>query len=344
VQVTVRNRDLVVVGASAGGVEALRDLARDLPGDLPATVLIVLHLPTSAYSAMPAILNRAGQLSAMSAYDGAPLKPGTILIAPPDRHLLVRDDHVVLGLGPKENGHRPAIDPLFRSAARWRGDRTVGLVMTGTLDDGAAGLATLVERGAVAVVQDPRSALYDGMPCAALRAVPDAITASGQELAHRIAGLCSEDITVNARPPDPVLEMETGIPALDEPALADANRPGRPAAMTCPDCSGAMFVLDEGSFIRYRCRVGHAWSPETLLTQQWEATETALWAAIRTLEEKAALHRGLAERSRGTHLGHGYHVERAAEATASAAVLRDILRRPIVHPEADHPSVGDHAG
>src|SRR3954471_18849215 len=331
-------RDVVAIGASAGGVEALRDLVGDLPADLPATVLIVLHMPTSAFSALPAILDRAGARSTTSAWDGAPLKPSTILVAPPNRHLIVRDDHVVLGRGPKENGHRPAIDPLFRSVARWRGQRAIGVVMSGTLDDGAAGLASIAERGGVGVVQDPEQALYDGMPRAALQAVPDALVSSGAKLAHLIATLCEETVGHDLAPVDRVLQMETDIPDMDEQSLADTDRPGRPAAMTCPDCNGAMFVLDEGNVIRYRCRVGHAWSPESLLMEQMESAEAALWAAIRTLEEKAALHRNLADRAVGTHLSYGYHAERAQEASASASVLRDMLRRPLIDSASELPS------
>jgi two-component system, chemotaxis family, protein-glutamate methylesterase/glutaminase len=331
-------RDVVAIGASAGGVEALRDLVRDLPADLPAAVLIVLHLPTNAFSALPAILDRAGALPTTSAWDGAPLKPGTILVASPNRHLIVRDDHVVLGHGPKENGHRPAIDPLFRSVARWRGQRAIGVVMSGTLDDGAAGLASIAERGGVGVVQDPEQALYDGMPRAALAAVPDAFVSSGAKLAHLIATLCEETVGTALPPVDRVLQMETDIPHLDEQSLADSDRPGRPAAMTCPDCNGAMFVLEESNVVRYRCRVGHAWSPESLLMEQLEAAEGALWAAIRTLEEKAALHRNLSERASGTRLAQGYHAESAAEADSSAAVLRDMLRRPLMD---SHTEIGD---
>ena len=325
------HRDIVVVGASAGGVEALRDFVRELPDGLPACVLVVLHLPSSAFSALPSILSRAGKLPAVSAEDGAPLAPGQVLVAPPDRHLVVRDGHVVLARGPRENGHRPAIDVLFRSAARWHGPRTVGVVLSGTLDDGAVGLLTIVERGGVAVVQDPGDALYDGMPKAALRAVPGAICASGPELSQAVVTLCGERVDDAATPVGRTLEIETDIPEMDEQALGDEERPGVPAAMSCPDCNGAMFVLEQGSVVRYRCRVGHAWSPESLLAEQVEAAEGALWAAIRVLEEKAALHRELAGRAqqRDAGLAAGFHDERSQEAQQSAATLRELLRRPL---------------
>lgn len=340
---TVR-RDVVAVGASAGGVETLRDLVRELPADIGATLLVVLHLPASAFSALPWILDRAGHLPALAAEDDIPLKTGTVIVARPDRHLIVRDGHVALGLGPKENGHRPAIDPLFRSVARWFGPRAVGVVLSGTLDDGAAGLAAIKDRGGVAVVQDPEQALYDGMPRAALRAVPDALTASGSELARLIADLCAEEIDVDPQPVDDVLAVETEIPRLDEAAFAGNDRPGRPAAMTCPDCNGAMFEIDDGNVIRFRCRVGHAWSPQSLLLEQVEAAEAALWAAIRTLEEKAALHRNLADRPDRVNLARQYHEERAEEADASAAVLRDLLRQPLAGATPEFSAEGHDAG
>lgn len=339
------HRDLVVVGASAGGVETLRDLVRDLPADLPACVLVVLHLPSSAFSALPMILARAGKIDCRSAEDGMALKSSTVLVAPPDQHLLVRDGHAVLGHGPKENGHRPAIDPLFRSAARWYGPRAVGVVLSGTLDDGAAGLTSIAERGGAPVVQDPADALYDGMPLAALQAVPTAHQAAAKDLAALITRLVMEE--VDEDPPlsnDRDFEMETEIPEMDEGALSDEDRPGRPAAMTCPDCNGAMFVIDESNILRFRCRVGHAWSTESLLVEQLEAAEAALWAAIRTLEEKAALHRDLAARAdaSGSYHTRLYHKERSEEAGHSAGVLRDMLRQPLTgDPNAELPALGN---
>ena len=321
-------RDLVVVGASAGGVEPLRQLVGALAPDFPASVLVVLHLPSAAFSALPSILDRASKLTVRPARDDAPLLPGHVYVATPDRHLLVNDGHIVLGSGPRENGHRPAVDPLFRSAARWYGARAIGVVLSGTLDDGASGLSTIVARGGAAVVQDPKSAPYVGMPTAALRSVPEARTADAPEIGALVTELVAEQVDPSIQPVDRTLEMETEIPDLDELAHSAVDRPGRPAAMTCPDCNGAMFAIGDGADSRFRCRVGHAWSPHGLLVRQDEAAEAALWAAIRSLEERAALHRTLGERAQNQRhdVSQAYHADRAEEAQGSAAVLRELLR------------------
>jgi two-component system chemotaxis response regulator CheB len=161
-------RDLVVIGASAGGVEALKRLVADLPADLPAAVCVVLHIAPTSSSALAGILDRAGRLPCSPAIDGEPLRAGHIVVAPPDHHLIVEDGRARLTMSARENGHRPAVDTLFRSAAAARGDAVVGVVLSGTRDDGAAGLAVIKSRGGVAVVQDPDDALYAGMPTSAL--------------------------------------------------------------------------------------------------------------------------------------------------------------------------------
>jgi two-component system chemotaxis response regulator CheB len=164
----VAGHDLIVIGTSAGGVEALRELVRELPAELSAAILIVIHIPTHGKSVMPMILNRAGRLLAVHPQDGQPIQPGQIYVAPTNHHLLVKENAIHLTPGPKENGHRPAIDPLFRTAARYYGPRVVGVILSGALDDGTAGLLAIKQRGGVAVVQDPEEALYDAMPLSAI--------------------------------------------------------------------------------------------------------------------------------------------------------------------------------
>jgi two-component system chemotaxis response regulator CheB len=322
-------RELVVVGASAGGVESLRELVASLPADLPAAVLVVLHVAPDARSALPLILRRAGQLPVRHASHGEEIRAGHVYVAPPNHHLVVRDGILVLGLGPRENGHRPAVDPLFRSAARWYGPGVIGVILSGTLDDGAAGIATIASRGGRVLIQDPDDALYDGMPKAAIAAVePDAI-APAAKMGPYIAEWTAE-CTGAPAPVDRELQMETEVAELDQAALADPDRPGEPAGMSCPDCYGAMFVIDH-VMIRFRCRVGHAWSPESLFAEQAETAEAALWTAVRSLEEKAALHRRLAKsaRERSSVVAEGAHLEKAEEAATSAATIRQLVTLPM---------------
>src|SRR5438067_709785 len=206
-----RGRDLVVVGASAGGVEALRATVARLPADLPATVLVVLHLSRGAFSALASILRRSGPLPAEVAFDGAPLRYRQIYVAPADHHLLVAAGQARLSRGASENGHRPAIDPLFRSAARAYGNRVIGVVLSGTRDDGAAGLLSIVGHGGAALVQDPGEALYGSMPANALELVPAATVATAAELGGLIAERSRDDVpwapVDDEPPPDPAADI-----------------------------------------------------------------------------------------------------------------------------------------
>jgi two-component system, chemotaxis family, protein-glutamate methylesterase/glutaminase len=317
---------IVVVGASAGGVEALVDLAASLPSDLSAAVFVVLHLPATGTSALPEILRRQGPLPAAHVRDGEPIQPGRIYVAPPDHHVLLRTGHVHLSRGPRENGHRPAVDPLFRSAAREYATRVIGLVLSGALDDGTAGLLAIKSRGGIAVVQNPEDALYPGMPGNALEhAQVDHVLAAasmGKLLTRLLADL--------AEPPaDPVptgMRVEVEMEGFSMEAF-EGTHPGRPSGFSCPDCHGVLWQIKDGGLERYRCRVGHAWSPESLLTQQSEALEAALWVALRSLEERAALARRLAEpaRRRGHAITATRFEEQAAEAEQAARLVRDLL-------------------
>lgn len=290
--------DIIVVGASAGGVESLVQLTRELPPDLDAAVFVVLHMPSQGTSVLPTILNRVKTIPAVHPHDGQAIQPGRIYVAPPDHHLLVKRGHLRVVRGPRENGHRPAADALFRTAAVAYGPRVVGVVLSGSLDDGTAGLGAIKRRGGVAVVQDPNDALYPGMPSSALDHVAvDHVLPIAQigpmlvRLADQPAGAEEEAVTEE-------MNEEADMAELDAEALQDPKRPGKPSGFGCPECGGVLFELEEGQFLRFRCRVGHAWSPDSLLSRQTDQLEAALWTALRAIEENAALARRLAGQAR----------------------------------------------
>jgi two-component system chemotaxis response regulator CheB len=320
------DHDIVVVGASAGGVEALVGLAASLPADLPAAVFVVLHVPSTGNSALPDILRRHGPLPAGHVKDGEPIEPGRVHVAPPDHHLLVRTGHVHLARGPRENGHRPAVDPLFRSAAHEYATRVIGVVLSGALDDGTAGLAAIKSRGGLAVVQDPSDALHPGMPTSAIEHVEVDHVVPIAAMGPLLARLAAQPA---AQPPGPAptdLKVEVEVEGFSLEAM-EGEHPGQPSGFSCPDCNGVLWGIDDGGLERFRCRVGHAWSPESLLTRQSEALEAALWIALRSLEERAALARRLAEpaRRRGHTITATRFEEQATEVQQAARVVRNLL-------------------
>jgi two-component system, chemotaxis family, protein-glutamate methylesterase/glutaminase len=320
---------LVVVGASAGGVEALRDLVSLLPHGLRACVLVVLHVPADSPSALPTILRRAGSLPVRQAEEGAVLRAGEVVVARPDHHLVVVDGGVTLTRGPKENGHRPAVDVLFRSAARARRADVLGIVLSGALDDGAAGAVAIAAAGGRIAVQSFEEALYANMPRAAARAVGRVEELDVVRLAALVASWAEE----HGREESPEtgvtseLEREVEMARLDPEVMHDPDRPGDPSGFGCPDCAGALFQIEEGNLVRYRCRVGHAWSAESLLARQTVELEGALWMALRSLEEKAALTVDLSERADG--MGHDRSAARfredAQEARSAAELVRALI-------------------
>ena len=285
-------RGLIVVGASAGGVEALRAFVAGLPADLPGAVCVVLHLPRTGTSLLPQILSRSGPLAARHATDGADIEGGTIYVAPPNHHLLVRDGRLQLSHGPIENGHRPAVDPLFRSAARSWGASAIAVVLSGNRDDGSYGLAEVARQGGATLVQDPQDALYPSMPrCAAAmvptaRALPAAMMGAAlAELLRDLPGPAPRDAVERAE-----VDAEVAMAAMQDLTVEELG--GVPAGFGCPFCHGALFEVPGTG--RFRCRVGHAWSAAGLLDELGGSLESALWMALRSLEEKAALSRRMA--------------------------------------------------
>jgi two-component system chemotaxis response regulator CheB len=321
------HRDVIVVGASAGGVEALRVVVAGLPQDLAAAVLVVLHMPAGSSSALSSILRRAGRLPAVSASGRDVLRPGTITVAPPDHHLLVEDGHTVLSRGPTESGHRPAVDALFRSAARARGSRVIGVVLSGALDDGAAGSVAIAAAGGLVAVQDPAEALYAGMPESVLRLMRPDHVLPAQEMGPMLARRTAEPIdAVGSGIVSELDRREAEIALQGEHSVRhDLAEFGELAGFACPDCQGVLLRLKGTE--RFRCRVGHAWTVEALLAAQGGRVQQALWTAYRMLEERAELAQRMeaSARRRSSELMASRHAGTLREARDAASVLRGLL-------------------
>lgn len=312
--------DVVVVGASAGGIEALKELVAALPADLAASLFVVLHMPAGATSVLPAILTRAGPLPAEHVEDAAEIALGHIYVAPPDCHLQFDDGRVTATAGPKENGHRPAVDPLFRSAAHVYGPRVVGVILSGTLDDGTLGLRAVKAHGGVTLVQDPDDAQHSGMPRNAIAfGAPDRI-GRPDELAAAI-------VELTANPVENVAEGATMEDHVEDVArqTGEHPQPGRPTGLTCPDCGGAIWRQETDNVVSFRCRVGHKYSAESFAAAQAHTVESAIWSALRLMEERVTLTRGLAERFGDQPRSARSFQKKADELEAHAVTLRGMI-------------------
>lgn len=320
--------DIFVIGTSAGGVEAMQVIASSLPADFPGSVFVVIHIPAQHPSIMPTILNRVGPLPAAHAVDNDPIKPGHIYIAPPDHHLLVERGFMRVVRGPIENRYRPSVDPLFRTAGRSYGPRAVGVILTGALDDGTAGLLHLKECWGTAVVQDPEDALFAGMPTSAIDNVKVDYIVPLAGIAPLLVKLASQEAPEkgDGRVPENI-EIESKIAERELGELEDVEKIGNRSVLTCPDCHGLLWELRGGALLRYRCQVGHAYSAESMLSAQSDSLERALWAALRALEERAALVRQLAENSRNHNrdFAANQFEGKALEMEQHAEVMRHIV-------------------
>lgn len=331
--------DIIVIGASAGGVEALSKLVAELPRSLRASVFVVLHL-SRGRSVLPEILSRAGVLPAIHPNDGDPIEPGRIYVSRPDHHLTLEPGRIRILHGPTENGYRPAVDPLFRSAARHYGPRVVGVILTGALDDGTAGLAAVKEAGGVAVVQDPEEAFASSMPRSARAFVAVDHVLPVRDIGALLARLAGQDVPQIDPADDPHVRAIETDPAPPATALDATDHPGTGFHFTCPECHGTLSEAEERGLVRFRCRVGHVYSPESMLSAQTDAVDRALWVALRSLEERAALTHRLAERARVRNHDRvaKAFADRAAAADEHAVVIRNLMthRMPLHEaPDAD---------
>jgi len=319
-------RDLVAIGASAGGVDALRRLVGALRPGYGGAVFVVVHISPEAHSSLPAILTRAGAMPAVHAVDAMPIEHGRIHVAPPDHHLLVERGLLRVVQGPRENRHRPAIDPLFRSLAWAYGPRAVGVVLTGNLDDGTAGLWAIKSCGGTTIVQEPTEADHPEMPMNALmhNRVDHRLPLEGiAALLTELGGEAPDPFQAWAPPPN--LEDEVNSAKLQR-GPHDMGVLGRLSPFTCPSCHGALWELEEDEHLRYRCHTGHAFSQASLLVDQGTVVEESLYTAMRAIQEKSAALRRLAERwpDRLPEVRRDY-LRRAQELDQSADVLRAML-------------------
>jgi two-component system chemotaxis response regulator CheB len=324
-----RGQTVVVAGASAGGVEALIKLVGSLPRDFPHGVVVVLHVAPTGTSVLPEILARAGSLPVVAPRDGEELAPGHVYVAPPDTHLILEGSVIRLSKAPRENGHRPAIDPSMRSAAIAYGSGAIGVVLSGSRDDGTAGLMAIKANGGIAIVQDPEEALYRAMPTSAMTAVKvDAVLPVASmagwilERARRDGGPTEVNRPAQQTPADP--------PARDIPTAE-----GEGTRFTCPDCGGVLFEHHEGPLERFQCSVGHVFSIESLSSGQADALENALWAAVRALEDRATLLRRMAQRSReaGRDRGASGFETKADDALRRAQTIRAAIQPATIEGE-----------
>jgi two-component system chemotaxis response regulator CheB len=329
-----KGRNIIVVGTSAGGLEALDALIGQLPIDLRASVFIVQHMaPQNSGEALLRRLSRHKAFEPRLARNGDPFKPGRIYIAPPDNHLLLKKDTVLVTKGARENRNRPGIDPLFRSAAVTHGSRVIGVVLTGMLDDGTAGLIAIKKCGGVTVVQDPKDAAYSGMPQSALdnldvdHCVP--IAAMGQLLAT----LVSEPHGKNrAVPADVRTEAVIAERVLSD--IAQVNGLGKQVPYNCPNCGGVLWEMNVPRKKRYRCHTGHSFTRAALLTSQSEKIEEMLWISLRMFEERKNLLNSMTKRA-GREKGKTSVHQRAKETQGFIDRIRAMLLAPAPQSSAD---------
>lgn len=317
-------RDIVVMGSSAGGIEALKQIIPRLPQDFPGAIFIVQHIPAHPPSVLPKLLNARGPERCVHATHGEPIVPGRVYIAPPDMHLTLADGIVRVVRGPRENGHRPAVDPLFRTAARWYGPRVIGVILSGARDCGAAGLNIIKQRGGLAIIQDPADSFCDSMPMNAIRSVEADFILPAEKIAAQLVQI------VGTLPP-----RGTRIPSPGEPPPPLPEPEWHRVGLTCPACNGAIEEADLGATLEFRCHVGHRYTGDGMLQEQSEELETALWAAIRAFEESEELSRRMARHSVPLV---------ALRMDEKADLMRrhsEVIRRMLLGGVAAHPATGD---
>lgn len=312
--------DIIVIGASAGGVDALPRLIESLPADLPAAVFVVGHIHAQGPGLLPELIHRTASLSVAHGVEGETVRKGHVYVALPDHHLLLDGTRVRVIRGPRENFHRPSIDTLFRTAAECYGPRVVGVVLTGYLDDGTAGLHAVKRHGGIAIVQDPKDAMVPAMPQSALRNV---------KVNHCVPLAKIGPLLVRLATTRNIPKKKGGISRMSKRSMPPKEMEktfGLPTSFVCPECNGPLWETKAGPSLQFRCHVGHAYSPDSLLADHADGLERALWSAIRTFDERAALLRRLGERKYHSESVGKHWESRANELEQHAEVIRTLLQ------------------
>ena len=324
------NHDVVAIGASAGGNHALKSLVRALPADLPAALLVTLHVWPMRESNLATILSGLTDLTVQFGREGDPIRPGNIYVAPPDHHLLAAGPRLMVRRGPRENGSRPAIDPMLRSVAISFGGRAIGVVLTGNLSDGSAGLQAIKRCGGITVVQDPTDAEFPEMPRNALALSAADHVVSLDRMVPLVIKLVQQPAAPSPEPPAD-LALEVRIAAQHDAGINLPEQLGERSVLTCPECSGVLWEIKDGNVTRYRCHVGHAYSLAKLAEDQMTETDRALSTALRALDERVVILRKLADeaaQSQRDSMQQQWN-QRAAEYQKQAEVIRRALMRSL---------------
>nr|WKF55619.1 Chemotaxis response regulator protein-glutamate methylesterase of group 3 operon [Paraburkholderia busanensis] len=319
--------NIVVIGASAGGVEALTALFRHIPEDICAAFLVVLHIPPHTPSFLHHILSKITSMRVLPAATGMSLKMKTVYVGVADRHIMLESTGIRVTRGPKECRARPAIDVLFRSAAQAYGGRVIGVILSGALDDGTAGLWAVKDRGGMAMVQTPSDAMHASMPESAIEHVMVDFAGSVESLAKEIARCVGTPVAAHAIPLPESLAIENRIAASGDGLTAGVMGLGKISWYTCPDCHGVLVQIEEGSVIRFRCHTGHAFSIKTLIAEINAAIDSGLWDTLRAIEERVMLLRQMATLAgqSGSPLEMQSCLRQANEAERRLNPLRELL-------------------
>jgi two-component system chemotaxis response regulator CheB len=335
------NRDIIVIGGSSGATAPIKTILGSLPPDLPAAVFIVLHIPARSIGILATVASAAGPLPVHQATDGMQIKPGNVYLAVPDHHLIIAKGHIRLGRGPRENMARPAIDPLFRSAAAAYGSRVIGVVLSGLLNDGASGLEAVKRCGGIAIVQDLADAIADEMPRSAMEAVTVDLSASSARIGDVLSDLAREAAGPSV-PVPPEIRLEVDIAAGERVDSEVLHKIADPAALTCPGCGGVLSLIRGGKPLRFRCQVGHTYTADILAKEQESAVDEALRVALRVIEERAELVSRMA--GDGRRSGRKAVAEMYEERAIEYRRYADTLRRAVLQSMEPFGSQVDEGG